>query len=716
MPWFWIPEGFVYTSEEPNFINYDIKIDRALTMWSKDNGFGAAGDPSNQSLLIPNAFFYHYLRELGLDRSQTQRLFISFIFLSITYSFWLFSTLFTKEKFLRSMGMLVYIFNFYVVTSIGYTAKTLQLVLMPALFYIVYRYIKTREIKYLFLSYIWLFIFQGGFTNLPLAVTSLAMYLVALLYYLFTEDNWNKKTVLVDFIVLVTLTVPVLLPHFIIYLTVLTAMKEMPALFTFTAIGAPLSLLFQMRGAWWEKSGHLGVLYFNLGKFYSHFLTVISAVIGIGMIIISTIVVTWDKSVNNRRNPTFWLAAYLLGIGLASGFYFLPGFYHFMMEHIPMMVMFRETWAKFVPLVVLSVAAMTLVLLDYLSKNDRKRFFITLLTIVIYLGVQSYPFFSGSIVDREVLSWKRRVVKIPQYWEEYSDWTKANQKVILPIPFGVTPFDSLYRWSPEDIGNTILPVPCILGQTNVICNNNTDKYINILKAFTDRRSFDWLQMGGVEMVMIQEDLDTSSYSDKHSWQMKEILNYVDAAPVASFGGKLRIYKIRDQYSRPIVYATQEVLSIDRNNKVTDLPLNDLIGRGIFVNTSDLVLPPNKTVLPEVSTQKISQTEYGVEILNASEPFVLVLNQSFDRNWNLNIGGKDLETQHFLVNGFANGWFIEPGLICDQKPCDIKIKIEFRPQQFFRYSVKTSLMFFLISVSLVILIFIRNTFFGKHETH
>ena len=123
LPWFWIPKRFVYTSEEPNFINYDIKLEKASTMWTKDYGFGSAGDPSNQSLLIPNAVFYDTMRELGVDRSSTQKLFISFLFLSIAIGFRWFSSLFTTSSFVRSLGLSAYLFNFYMVGSLGYTAK-----------------------------------------------------------------------------------------------------------------------------------------------------------------------------------------------------------------------------------------------------------------------------------------------------------------------------------------------------------------------------------------------------------------------------------------------------------------------------------------------------------------------------------------------------------------------------------------------------------------
>ena len=392
LPWFWIPKRFVYTSEEPNFINYDIKLEKASTMWTKDYGFGSAGDPSNQSLLIPNAVFYDTMRELGVDRSSTQKLFISFLFLSIAIGFRWFSSLFTTSSFVRSLGLSAYLFNFYMVGSLGYTAKILNLILMPPIFFLTYKYLKTKKVKYALQSYIWVFAFQGIFTNLPLAVISLSIYFLAFLYYLFSERNWILRKALRDMAVLLLSVAPILIHHFTIYRNVLVAMQEKSNLFVFSAIGTTLDLLFQMRGVWWEKSGHLGIYYFNLWGFYGHPLIVVSTVIATGTVVLLSVRTTWASKLASRSRATFWLALYLFGLGLASGFYFFPGFYQWLINHVPLMVMFREPWAKFIPYVVFSLSAMIIVILDYYRKNDHKKFITISIILVLHFIIQSYPF------------------------------------------------------------------------------------------------------------------------------------------------------------------------------------------------------------------------------------------------------------------------------------------------------------------------------------
>ena len=643
-------------------------------MWTQDGGFGAPGDPSNQSLIVPNAVFYKTANILGFDRSETQKLFLSFIFLSIIISFGVFSSLISKNYFVRICGLVTYLFNFYMVTSIGYSAKTLQMILIPLIFFLTIRFLKTKDIKYILLSYISLYIFQGVFTNLPTAAVSLSSYFFALLYYLFCEKNKNLKITLRNFLFLLIPIVPIITHHGIIYTTVVSAMKDMPTYFSFTAIGAPLSLLFQLRGVWWEKSGHLGVNYFSLWSFYGNLFVVASTIVAVGAIIIYSIKTTWSNKLESKTRTAYWLFFYLFGLGLSSGLYFLPGFYSWLMNHLPFMIMFREPWAKFIPLVVFSFSALVLVLLDYLARFDRRGFVVVSLLLVTHLLVQSYPFVSGKIIDGEVVGWKRRLVKIPEYWEQYSHWTKNNQGVILPIPFGVTPFNSFYDWYGNSIGNSILPMPCILAKTNVICDNVFDKYVTILKKSLDKHSFEILTNGGVDFILIQEDLKITSNNELFDWQKEDVQKYIESKPTATFGNKLKLYRVIEKYRKPKIY----------------------------------IISSNSST-PSSSFVQLSQADYSVSIPKVSTPFTLVFNQAFNKEWK--ITNKDnanrFEARHFIVNGFGNGWEVDPKLACKQLPCDINLSVNFMPQKYFSKSTMINTFFLLISSISIVAIAINK---------
>jgi len=719
LPWFWIPEGFVYMAEEPNFINYEIKLETASTFWVKE-GLGRSGDPANQPLLIPNAVFYRLALDIGLDPSATQKAFISFVFLSVSLSFGLFSTIFTKKSLVRCLGLLVYLFNFYFVISLGYTAKTILLVLMPALFYITVRYLQTRRFSYLLYNYIWLFSFQAVFTNLPTAVCALAIYFFALIYHLLLNQTGPLRATLKYYFILLLSAAPVLLHQGIISLPVIEKVSEEPARFAFTAIGAPLLDLFQFRGVWWEKSGHLGIDYFNLWQFYGNPVVVVLTLLGIGAIIFSVFSVTYGQARPDKIKSFFWLSFYLLGLGLASGFYFVPGFYLWLFQNVPGMIMFRETWVKFIPYAVFSFSGITMLLVDRFGERKSKKFLIALVLISLTIAVQSYPLISGTIIDSRSIGWRRRLIKIPNYWYEFSYWFQKQEAVLLPIPFGSDSFNSLYHWYGGQ-GDSTDALPCLLG-TNVICKSLThvDKFASVVNESIGKGNLDFISWGGVDYVLKQRALDVLGDQDKLIWQEKEVDSFINPEPVSVFGDKLFIYKVKDKYFRQKIYATNNIFI--ENEKKENMATNDIYyptkTPAFLIDKLSSISPASS--LPFVDFEKLNQVQYRVKISKASHPFVLVLGDNFSRGWKVYQGDAPstgfplvlarlrryfshpvvAEEFHFITNGYANGWYIN-------KPTDGVLTITYQPNDTYSLSFTFTIYLFLATVSLCLLSILKK---------
>jgi hypothetical protein len=83
---------------------------------------------------------------------------------------------------------------------------------------------------------------------------------------------------------------------------------------------------------------------------------------------------------------------------------------------------------------------------------------------------------------------------------------------------------------------------------------------------------------------------------------------------------------------------------------------------------------NTLAVPQRTTcTEISASEYVVQVNNASAPFFLVLSNSYNGYWVANINGQQKsETNHFMVNGYANAWYIN-------KTGTFSVKLEFWPQ-------------------------------------
>jgi len=107
-------------------------------------------------------------------------------------------------------------------------------------------------------------------------------------------------------------------------------------------------------------------------------------------------------------------------------------------------------------------------------------------------------------------------------------------------------------------------------------------------------------------------------------------------------------------------------------------------------TNPMMLKPAKdqeviTNSPEISFEKINSSKYQITVAKATQPFFLVFSESFHSQWKPSI-----EASQFLVNGFANGWYIT-------KLGDYKFVIYFKPQKIYYFSIGVSLTAFLLSM-------------------
>ncbi|MCX8009192.1 MAG: hypothetical protein N3A54_05860, partial [Patescibacteria group bacterium] len=66
-----------------------------------------------------------------------------------------------------------------------------------------------------------------------------------------------------------------------------------------------------------------------------------------------------------------------------------------------------------------------------------------------------------------------------------------------------------------------------------------------------------------------------------------------------------------------------------------------------------------TDVPIVSFTKLTPYEYkySLNLRDVQNPFLLILQTNYHKTWNLYINGRVL--QPILVNGYANGWIIDP---------------------------------------------------------
>lgn len=162
--------------------------------------------------------------------------------------------------------------------------------------------------------------------------------------------------------------------------------------------------------------------------------------------------------------------------------------------------------------------------------------------------------------------------------------------------------------------------------------------------------------------------------------------------------------------------------------------------------SKIVLSPRKKQLPKIKFKKINSTKYKIYVYGAKDPYFLVFSEAFNRKWKVFTNNKKVEPpknisvsyfngeinelehtstfinssifetlekdvidekNHFLGNGYANAWKINPADVGRQE--DYELILEFYPQRNFY-------IFFLISLTTAfsLLIYLLISFKNNHE--
>lgn len=128
--------------------------------------------------------------------------------------------------------------------------------------------------------------------------------------------------------------------------------------------------------------------------------------------------------------------------------------------------------------------------------------------------------------------------------------------------------------------------------------------------------------------------------------------------------------------------------------------NPVLNWTVFLNK--LTYPPHQVENVTIFYEKINPTRYTVHI-NADKPFTLVFSESYDSQWKAyydDVSWFEVffrepisDDNHFLVNGYANAWYIDPNEIDKDGDGGFTITLYFWPQSLFYLGLTTSLASF-----------------------
>jgi arabinofuranan 3-O-arabinosyltransferase len=100
--------------------------------------------------------------------------------------------------------------------------------------------------------------------------------------------------------------------------------------------------------------------------------------------------------------------------------------------------------------------------------------------------------------------------------------------------------------------------------------------------------------------------------------------------------------------------------------------------------------------PKLTTTRTSRVGYDIKAEGSKTPYWLVLGQSINDGWHLSVDGKDLGAPT-LVNGYANGWRIDPAKVGTGA---LTMRLEWTPQRLVWISIAISVLGFLACLILL----------------
>jgi len=213
---------------------------------------------------------------------------------------------------------------------------------------------------------------------------------------------------------------------------------------------------------------------------------------------------------------------------------------------------------------------------------------------------------------------------------------------------------------------------------------------------------DWEGVKRITLSLNSYDYSSSSPSLFQMNNTKSIAIYYYSKNINEDFTKIIITSLFLTTPSTDVWSKSNIISISGGQHELQLPeFQTGLGK-IMVISSKEITPPH------IDYEKLSPNEYRITVNNASSPFYLYFGETFDQGWKvydenlpfLRIFSQEIisDENHFLVNGFANAWFIN-------QTGTFSFTLYHSPQAFHDASLGITIVTFLL---MVIIVFYKPT--------
>lgn len=690
-------------ADEIGYLSFDHSTENWRYAWNEKINAGFASHDASQ--IIP-LYSWKILRQLGCSPITTQKLWLIFLWMPAGFCmYFLFKTIFPRgSNFGAIAGVFLYVYNSFtmiVVYQPSFHSVHAVFPAIVALFIIGLDRVEKSLYYGIAIGFLTLFFSPASINPPTIAPVWLALFAILLVNILVTKKNIPRKVLFYFGILFMYILFNLwwMLTTFYTFISISKAVQASTGGWNNALTSAGCYDVFRFLGFWAFRSGFgKNMLYFPYHNLYYGK----SILITFGSYIIPLIVFT-GIILNKKHNKKalYFLALAVIGVFFAKGSN--PPFgqlYLFLYEKVPGFWTFREPWAKFTILNLLSFSILLgftveLVYSFVLKTHSRKIRYIFnaswIFTLCIILTL-AFPIFTGqSIWDRNIGPMRSMHVKVPQYWRDLEKWLEVNDPDSRIFLLPKTRYGVAYNWKHGISGSApvavpLLPNPIIYYQKGFLSDfayrcfgkNNQSNFLCLLRLLN------------IKYILHQRDINWQTghslfYSCKNT---KKILSDYQGVSLKETFGKLDLYEIEKTDLLHTYLSEDPVLILDG---IEFFEENKMLSS--FINKKKSFC----------FTRKISPSKYKVSISKLPHPMWLVFNEAFDNGWKAYISGQDTKTRvelkrHCSVNGYANAWYI-PTTKVDS------IDIEFIQQSWLEIGQILSIIF--ISLGAIFLILKRR---------
>jgi len=546
--------------------------------------------------------FWTFFRMLGLSFLSTEKLWFIFIFVLPGISMYYLVSVITKENKIipKIISPIFYMFNpFVLVHSTTMQWGTLLVYgvspLMLGLFIKGSR--SEKQFRYVLLTSLSSLLSVAAGVNL----VTYSILWIPVIFYIFYDILKRRKINILFFTLKIIMTVFLLNLFWIIPYAVYfndtssftTTLEHIDIMYhlEWSSEYSTLGNLFRLLGKWGWLKGTKGSFYYPYHTVYSNPLFIITLYIPI--MLISRIAL----NIKIFKKYLFFFSLLIIGFFFAKGlntpFAFI---YRFLFYNFPGFWVFRESFPRFMPMVVLSysilLGASTQITVKTITRlniniNIKKGFsilFILFLIGIILLNV--WPLITGDVVPIRTGELPGSEVIIPSYWFDASDYVNTldtNTELFL-LPRSLSYQRFLWDDHPyygQDLTPYIIKKPHLSidsggGYTRPLYTHKLmESIFEGIERWGITNMAKLLGLLRVQYILQRNDLDWTHFESKDLGSpeyIKQLLNNQEGITFNKSFGRLDLYEIEAKYIYPQVRIASSSILFDNLFEINELDL------------------------------------------------------------------------------------------------------------------------------------------------